>query len=378
MAPLYAATEEALLIVAREAGERTAVTGLGHRDPTCVAAGPDAGRVFLGTAASGLYRSTDGGESFERVSEPGWTAGARGAARRAAHGSAALGTGAAVWTAGHASEAGRDPVTAVTVGRHDPAEVWLGTEPGRLYRSVDGGESFDPVARLRAPDAAEGRAGRGRTDTAGTDTRRVRAIAVDPGDPDRLLVGVEAGPLWLSADGGETWRERPPGAPRDVHALGTHPDAPGRVYAAAGDGFAASHDGGESWVRPQRGLDHRHLRDLAVDPGDPGTVLVAAARGAHRAREGGGAEAYVYRRTGPGADADPDAGTWTPLFDRGLPTGRGVLPPKLAGGDDPGEFFAVTNRGVYRTETAGDRWRLVDVNVPDRVRTGGFRGVAVV
>lgn len=64
-----------------------------------------------------------------------------------------------------------------------------------------------------------------------------------------------------------------------------HLRAPGRVYAAAGGGFlqegtgyAESPDGGDTWTKPNRGLSRHYLWRLAVDPGDPDTALVSAAR----------------------------------------------------------------------------------------------------
>jgi len=98
----------------------------------------------------------------------------------------------------------------------------------------------------------------------------------------------------VTPDGGETWVDRPEGSRRDTHALATHPDAPDRVYAAAGDGFAESHDRGDSWRVVDRGLGHGYVWGLAVDPGDPETALVSAASGARAAHSRG--EASLYRR----------------------------------------------------------------------------------
>jgi len=114
------------------------------------------------------------------------------------------------------------------------------------------------------------------------DTHHVRWIEPCPADPERWFVGVEAGALVVTPDGGETWVDRPEGSRRDNHALATHPDAPNLVYAAAGDGFAESGDRGDSWRVVDRGLDHGYVWGLAVDPGDPETALVSAASGAGR------------------------------------------------------------------------------------------------
>jgi photosystem II stability/assembly factor-like uncharacterized protein len=347
MAMLYAAMEDTLLVAAGEDDDWTGSTVLADRDLECVAASPDDPyRVFVGTFSSGLFRSTDGGESFEQL------------------------TGG-VWDGAGDSTLGGDAVTAVTVCPHDPGTVWVGTEPSQLYRSTDGGDSFERVGDLSTLETADEWSFPPRPDT-----HHVRWIEVDPTDADRLLVAVEAGALLLTEDGGDSWQERPPGARRDTHEMATHPDAPGRVYAAAGDGYAESYDGGASWEHPQYGLDHRYVWSVAVDSGDPGTVVVSAASGAHRAHSANGAESYLYRRTVP--DDENGDTTWTALDDRGVPTGRGVLRAALASGEAPGELFAVTNRGVHRSTNAGGRWRSLPLAWPERFTAQTCRGLVVV
>lgn len=347
MTLLYAAMEDVLVVAAGEGDDWTASTAL-ELDLECVAASPaEPHRVFVGTFSGGLWRSTDGGETFEDLVDEHWRIGSD---------NTMVG----------------DPVTAVTVSPHDPDEVWAGTEPSRLYRSTDAGETFEEVGDLEALSTEPEWSFPPRPET-----HHVRWIEIDPADPDRLLVGIEAGALLLSEDGGETWTERPPGARRDNHQLATHPDAPGRVYSAAGDGFAESTDGGASWEHPQRGLDHRYVWSVAVDPGDPDTVLVSAASGAHRAHSARGAESYVYRRTGRSA-GEAAGDSWTSLDDRGLPTGRGVLRAVLERGDEPGELYAVNNFGAYRTGSSGDRWRSIAIDWPERFESRTCRGLAVV
>jgi hypothetical protein len=78
----------------------------------------------------------------------------------------------------------------------------------------------------------------------------------------------------------------------------THPLAPGRIYAAAGDGYFESTDAGDSWRSPKDGLKHLYLVGVAVDPADPNTVIVSATDGPGSAYSPRWAEAYVYRKTG--------------------------------------------------------------------------------
>jgi photosystem II stability/assembly factor-like uncharacterized protein len=251
-------------------------------------------------------------------------------------------------------------VMSLAVNPEDPEEWWAGTEPSRVYRSTDAGRTWTERPGLTdLPSAGEWYF------PPRPDTHHVRWLAVDPADPAHLYVGVEAGALVQSHDRGATWEERVEGSRRDNHTLATHPDAPGRVYSAAGDGYAESDDGGETWSYPQTGLDHRYVWSLAVDPGDPDTVFVSSASGA-RSAHSPPAESYVYRRTGDGP--------WERAME-GLPGPEGLVRAVLEPGD-PGEFLALTNRGLFRTTDAGGSWDALDVPWDEAVESQSGRGLA--
>jgi photosystem II stability/assembly factor-like uncharacterized protein len=341
---IYAAYHDGLRIVDPAAG--AVKTRLSGQRVECLSVadggtdadgGADPPRVLAGTFDAGLFRSVDGGERFARASAA--TLGPEGA--------------------------GPDAVTAVATSPHDPAVVWIGTEPSRVYRSADGGETADRVGGLTdLPSAGEW------SFPPRPDTHHVRWIEPCPADPERWLVGIEAGALAVTADGGATWTDRPSGSRRDTHAMATHPDAPDRVYAAAGDGFAESDDRGDSWRVPDVGLDHGYVWGLAVDPDDPDTAVVSAAAGATAAHRRGEAYLYRYRRDGDegdrNADSTGDAGAFERLADRGFPTGEGTYRAVLASGRAAGEVWALSNRGLFVTRDAGDSFEQVPVDLPDR------------
>lgn len=260
MPTLYAALGDRALVVEDEGEEWTAHERLVDTDLECVASAsssPD--RVFVGTVDEGLERSTDGGDSWETVLHTD------------------------------------DRVTAVTVSPHDADTVWVGTEPSRVYRSTDGGDSWDERPGIADLPSADRWSFPPRPHT-----HHVRWIAVDPEDPDRLYVAIEAGALVRTDDGGETWQDHPDGGRRDNHTLRTHPDAPGRVYTAAGDGYAESTDGGDTWTYPQDGLRHTCCWSVAVSPRDPGVVVVSSASGPGSAHSPPDAASHVYRGTDDG------------------------------------------------------------------------------
>ena len=324
----YVALNDRLLVVRDLDGNPSAserLAGLNFESVAASAEQPE--RVFAGTVESGLQRSTDGGESWEQVG--GFD----------------------------------DRVTAVTVSPHDPDVVWVGTEPSAVYHSEDGGETWthrDGLTDLPSVDRW--------SFPPRPHTHHVRWLSVDPHGPETIYVAIEAGAFVRTTDAGETWEPHPDGGRLDNHTLATHHDAPGRVYTVAGDGYAESDDGGETWSYPQDGLEHRYVWGMAVDVEDPETVVVSAASGARTAHTPERADAYVYRRVNGG---------WERAMD-GLPDPSGQVRAVLAQGFEGGEFVAVTNRGLFVTNDAAQTWERVDLDWPDEYETQVGRGLAVV
>lgn len=333
MPTMYAAMEDALLVAAGDVGDwRTAERLRDHR-LECVAATPARpDRLFVGTFESGLHRSTDGGETFERVGVDTIT---------------------------------QEAVLSLAVSPHDPDVVWAGTEPSRVYRSADGGANWEPRPGLVDLPSSDRWSFPPRPHT-----HHVRWLEPAPDEPGRLYVGIEAGALVRTDDGGDSWQDHPDGARRDNHTLETHPDAPGRVYTAAGDGFAVSTDGGDTWSYPQEGLDHRYCWSVVADPGDPDRLVLSAARGARSAHSAGNTDSYVYRREGDGP--------WERVDDGALPTGEGVMRAVLATTGEPGVIYAANNHGLFRSPDAGETWAALAVSWPERFAAQTVRGLAVV
>src|SRR5262245_52827389 len=258
MSRIYVATGDALAVIAPDhAGWRASLALVG-RATTSLAAEPGRPeRLYCGTFDQGLWRSDDAGASWRPVG------------------------------AGIESPA----VTAVAVGRD--GVVWAGTEPSTLYRSEDGGERWQKRPALADLPSAPTWSFPPRPWT-----HHVRWIAPDPAAPDRIFVGIELGGVMRSLDGGATWEDRKPGSQHDAHTLAAHAAAPGRLYEAAGGGFAETRDGGQSWRRHDDGLKWRYLWGLAVDPADPDCLLVSASPGPREAHDRGTARAAMHRRIG--------------------------------------------------------------------------------
>lgn len=299
--------------------------GLGDAAPTCLAADPHhPERCWCGTARHGIWRSEDGGRSWRPLGLEGWA------------------------------------IMSLTASPVRPGLLWAGTEPSAVWRSDDGGDAWHPTGDLAELPSSSSWAFPPRPET-----HHVRWIACHPGDEGRLWVAVEAGALVATDDGGRTWRDRTPDGPRDTHELAIHAALPEALRVAAGDGYFESDDGGATWRQPVEGLEVGYLRSVAVDPGDPGTVLVSAASRPKRAYVAGRADGRVYRK-GAG-------GGWERVTT-GWPDPPETTAPLIRPGTTSGEFWAADERGVHRSTDGGRRWDQV---APFESAPSNLRGLSI-
>jgi photosystem II stability/assembly factor-like uncharacterized protein len=183
-------------------------------------------------------------------------------------------------------------------------------------------------------------------------------------------VAIEAGALLRSEDGGETWRDRVRGSPRDTHTLAAHRRAPGRLYSAAGDGYFESLDDGDTWRRVMEGLEHGYCWSVAVSVSDPDTVLLSASKSPRAAHSKKFANSAVYRRSAH----EP----WRKAVD-GLPDPEGRRVPILAPSDiEPGVFYLASEGELYRSENSGAEWQKLAVDWADGSSLKHAGDVAVV
>ncbi len=333
MTNILAALSDSLLRLQGQQGHWQVQRHLEGLPTQCLAADPlRPERLYCGAFGQGLWMSADAGRSWQP-----------------------------------AGEGIRSPqIMSVAVSKTERAGAWgvvyAGTEPSAIYRSEDGGATWQELPGLLALPSAPTWSFPPRPYTS-----HVRAIGLDPLRPGVLAVAIEAGALVRSFDGGQTWQDRQPDGPFDTHTLGLPPQRPGWIYSAAGDGFmqpgrgfAESHDGGDTWERPDAGLQHHYLWGLAVDPADQDTIVVSAANGPRQAHDLNQAASAIYRRT---------AGNPWQQVEQGLPTSQGMLACALAVNEaEPGVFYAASNQGIYRSPDAGQSWERLDIPWPGPMR----------
>jgi photosystem II stability/assembly factor-like uncharacterized protein len=220
--------------------------------------------------------------------------------------------------------------------------VYAGTEPSRLFRSDDRGESWRELdALLELPSRPTW------SFPPRPWTSHVRWIAPSPHEADLILVGIELGGLMRSTDGGETWQDHRPGAQPDVHSLAWHPRESARAYEAGGGGAAYSEDAGETWHGADDGRDRHYTWSVAVDPADPELWYVSASTGPFAAHGRGDPEARIYRRRG----GEP----WRALAD-GLPEPLPAMPYALVTADSR-LFAGLANGELWESGDHGESWR---------------------
>ena len=304
---ILVATRDRVHLLEPERGHLRVTAGAdGH--PTCLASHRAAGRAWCGMK-DGVRRSDDGGETWADAGLEG------------------------------------QHVTALATDPTDPDAAWAGTEPSALFHTDDAGRSWERARGLLDLSSSPEWSFPPRPET-----HHVRWIAPHPQASGWLWLAIEAGALVTTPDGGASWRDRVPGGPYDTHEIAIHPDRPVSLRISAGDGYYESDDGGATWRSPEAGLEAGYLRSVAIDPGDPETVVVSAASGAKSAYAAGLSDGRLYRRRG---EAD-----WERVTD-GWPREAETIAPLLAAGAEPGELWAADERGVHRSDDGGGSWERV-------------------
>jgi photosystem II stability/assembly factor-like uncharacterized protein len=306
---LLVATDREVLVIDAERGTSVPARGIDDR-PTCLAADQLVNeRAFCGTHRGGVFRSTDGGRSWQPI----------GLAGRLIMSLAA------------------SPVTR--------DEVWAGTEPSEVWRSGDAGNSWEQTSSLETlPSSPEW------SFPPRPHTHHVRWIACHPHEPGLLWVAIEAGALVSTIDGGRTWRDRVSGGPFDTHELAIHQKAPDTLRVSAGDGYYESHDAGATWHSPESGLEVGYLRSIAIDCEHPDDVVVSASSGPFSAYMAGRSDGRLYRRAA--------RERWERVRD-GWPEPASTIAPVLSAGTKAGELWAADERGVHRSDDGGKSWRRI-------------------
>lgn len=133
----------------------------------------------------------------------------------------------------------------------DPSVMYCGTEPGEVYKSVNGGLNWTNTSMTTFFGGG------------------VTAIEVDPFNPQRVFAGGSLG-VFRSLNGGQTWVPVLSNGNLGVNELFIHPANPQRVFAATDRGLYVSLNGGTNW---NRAFTQRTF-DIKMHPSNPARLYI--------------------------------------------------------------------------------------------------------
>jgi hypothetical protein len=247
-----------------------------------------------------------------------------------------------------------------------PDVVWAGTQPSALFRSVNGGVTYELVRSLwdhpHRPQWGEGFGG-----------QAIHSILPHPTDPQRLLVAMSTGGLYRTTDGGASWQpsntgiqatflpERFPEFGQCVHKIARDGGDPERVYAQNHHGVYRSDDDGLTWTSIADGLPSDFGFPIVAHPSQGGTVwnFPLASDGDRFPVD---AKCQVFRST--------DAGESWKSQSYGLPTAPfypTILRDAMCvdNAEPTGLYFGSRTGEVFASADEGESWALVAAHLPD-------------
>lgn len=208
----------------------------------------------------------------------------------------------------------------------------------------------------------------------------VRAMIIDPKNPDRLFLGTSEGELYVSNDGAKSWTNPRHAIPFPGYIVDNLAvDAKGRLWAACwglwgGGVIAVSQDQGVTWTRRDSGLEEFSVRAIAVNPCDGDDLVVGGLTGVYRSRDGGVAWTKISEQENVESLAmdpresnriyvgtwrqawrtDDGGGTWTHIAE-GMVLDTDVFSITIDS-QDPDNVWVSTCGWVYRSTDRGTTW----------------------
>lgn len=321
---------------------------------------PRDGRTMLAAASTGhlgptLFRSLDRGRKWQEVKRPP----AFDKVPEGQHGRVVNHT---FWlTPGNASQPG----------------VWYaGTSPHGLFRSDDGGDSWEPVRGLN--DNPQYREWMGGPQDGTPDGPKLHSVIVDPRDVNHLYIGMSSGGVHESCDGGRSWAPLIDGLEvvemfdaskvwfHDPHCVRLCPSNPDRLYQQNHCGIYRLDRPSSRWTRIGRKMP-KSVGDvgfpMVVHPRDADTAWVFPMDGSSvwpRVSVAGKPAAWITRNGGK---------TWQ-RQDTGLPEGQAWWTVKRQAmtndaRDPVGLYLGTTSGEVWMSSNEGSRWNCIARHLPE-------------
>jgi photosystem II stability/assembly factor-like uncharacterized protein len=268
-----------------------------------------------------------------------------------------------------ASEQALKRMWSIVPGEEDGL-LYAGGDPGVLFESRDDGLTWELNKPFwEQPSRPEWNPGAG--------GMCLHSIATWPGDPKRLALGISARGVWLSDDGGETWRQGIEGlVPRYVpeesrevsldlcvHNMHRHPTRPERMFMQFHGGVYRSDDAGETWIDigTDTGLPSDFGFPLVIDPDDADSAyVIPLVADLDRVTPEGKVRVYETRDAGA---------SWKPRGE-GLPNDDAYLTilrqafGRTGSGATMELYFGATSGDVFGSTDAGETWFTAATRLP--------------
>ncbi|WP_447962556.1 WD40/YVTN/BNR-like repeat-containing protein [Nitrospira sp. Ecomares 2.1] len=247
----------------------------------------------------------------------------------------------------------------------DPDTIYAGVEDAAIFRSTDGGQTWQELPGLRSA--------KGHLWQPGAGGMCLHTILLDPGNPERIFVAISAAGTFRTEDGGKTWQPVNRGlkSPYElpdptaevghcVHCIAKHPSRPNVLFMQKHWDVMRSDDAGESWHEISGDLPSDFGFPIAVHAHEPETIYVVPIKSdsEHYPPEG---KLRVYRsRTG--------GNEWEGLT-KGLPQQDcyvNILRDAMAVDSlEPcGIYVGTTGGQVYASADSGDSWMPIVRDLP--------------
>jgi photosystem II stability/assembly factor-like uncharacterized protein len=247
----------------------------------------------------------------------------------------------------------------------DPDTVYAGVEDAAIFRTTDGGQTWNELPGLRGH-------GTGSQWAPGAGGMGLHTILLDRAHPDRMFIAISAAGVFRTDDSGKTWRPMNKGlhslyipnptgeVGHCVHRIAMHPSRPEVLFMQKHWDVMRSDDGAENWHEVSGNLPTDFGFPIEVHAHEPNTVYVVPIKsdGEHYPPEG---KLRVYRsRTG--------GNEWEPLT-KGLPQKDcyvNVLRDATTVDtlDPCGIYFGTTGGQVYASSDSGDSWTAIVRDLP--------------